>query len=165
MDIGSGKGWPESELSNFPPAPFIFRGLPVSSMEGLVQSFKFKSPAMQKHVMTLVGRAAKFKGKKKNWWRTQTLFWQGREIDRHGEEFQQILDEAFEAMFTQNSTKRRALLATGDAVLTHSMGKNDPSKTVLTTAEFCSRLTRIRAQLRCGKLQPVIREPQPAQKS
>ena len=161
MDIGSGKGWPESELSNFPPAPFTFRGLPVSSMEGLVQSFKFKNPEMQKHVLTLVGRAAKFKGKKKNWWRTQTLFWMDKEIDRHGEEYQKLLDEAFEAMFTQNPSKRRALLATGNAVLTHSIGKNHPSKTVLTTSEFCSRLMRIRADLRSGKLRPVIRETQP----
>ena len=158
MDIGSGHGWPESELSNFPPAPFMFQDLPVASMEGLLQSFKFTSSDMQKHVMTLVGRAAKFKGKKKNWWRTQTLWWMGEEIDRHGEEYQKLLDEAFVAMFTQNAAKRRALLASGDAVLTHSMGKNDPHKTVLTTTEFCRRLTRIRADLKSGSLLPIVKE-------
>ncbi len=44
MDIGAGKGWPESALSNFAPHPFTFRGLPVASMEGLLQSFKDKGP-------------------------------------------------------------------------------------------------------------------------
>jgi len=116
-------------------------------MEGLLQSFKFSSPEMQVFVCTLVGKAAKFKGKKKKWFRTQTLFWQGREIDRHSDEFQTMLDEAFECMFTQNEGAKRALLATGKAVLTHSMGKTRASETVLTQQEFCSRLMRIRAKL------------------
>src|SRR5262249_21324369 len=120
MDIGSGHGYPAAALSNFSPHAFVFRGIPVASMEGLLQSFKEKTPDMQKHVMTLVGRAAKFKGKKKKWWRTQTLFWQGTPIDRHSDEYQALLDEAYTAMFTQNESARRALLATQNAVLTHS---------------------------------------------
>lgn len=147
MDIGSGKGWPAAALSNFSPHPFVFRGIQVASMEGLLQSLKFENPDMQKHVMTLVGKAAKFKGKKKKWWRTQTLFWQGTPIARDSDEYQALLDEAFTAMFTQNESARRALLATGDAVLTHSIGKSNPKETVLTEREFVSRLMRIRSQL------------------
>lgn len=147
MDIGSGSGWPSASLSHFSPHPFVFRGVACASMEGLLQSFKFSSPEMQVFVCTLVGKAAKFKGKKKKWFRTQTLFWQGREIDRHSDEFQTMLDEAFECMFTQNEGAKRALLATGKAVLTHSMGKTRASETVLTQQEFCSRLMRIRAKL------------------
>jgi predicted NAD-dependent protein-ADP-ribosyltransferase YbiA (DUF1768 family) len=147
MDIGSGSGWPSAALSNFSPHSFVFRGIPCASMEGLLQSFKFSNPDMQVFVCTLVGKKAKFKGKKKKWFRTQTLFWQGREIDRHSDEFQAMLDEAFESMFSQNAGARRALLATRDAVLTHSIGKSKPSETVLTQQEFVSRLTRIRAML------------------
>lgn len=146
MDIRSGTS--AAALSNFQPRPFVFRTFEVASMEGLVQAFKFKSPEMQVHVMTLVGLAAKFKGKKKKWFRTQTLWWQGTEIDRHSSEYQQLLDEAFEALFFGNEAAARALLATGDAVLTHSIGKSDPSRTVLTTSEFCSRLMRIRTELK-----------------
>jgi predicted NAD-dependent protein-ADP-ribosyltransferase YbiA (DUF1768 family) len=146
MDIGSGSGWPSSALSNFSPHGFWFRGIWVESMEGLLQALKFENPEMQKFVCTLVGRKAKFKGKKKKWFRTQTLFWQEQPIDRHGPEYQALLDEAFEAMFTQNLSARRALLATANAVLTHSMGKIKPSETVLTRSEFCSRLMRIRAK-------------------
>jgi len=147
MDIGSGKGWPAATLSNFSRHPFEFRGIQVASMEGLLQSLKFEDPDMQKHVITLFGRVAKFKGKKKKWWRTQKLFWQGTPIDRHSDEYQTLLDEAFTAMFTQNESARRALLATQNAVLKHRIGKSDPRQTVLTEREFCSRLMRIRAQL------------------
>ena len=147
MDIGSGTGFPSATLSNFAPHPFIIDGVQCNSMEGFLQSLKFSSPEMQIEVCKLVGKAAKFKGKKKKWWRTQTLFWQGKEISRHSEEYQQLLDRAFKAL-AQNTSFQKALLATGDAVLTHSIGKTNPSETVLTRSEFCSRLTQIRKELR-----------------
>lgn len=146
MDIGSGKGYPSSALSNFAPHAFYFRGFLVASMEGLLQSLKFKSPEMQVFVMTLVGMMAKRKGANKNWRETQTLWWQGKPMDRHSDEYQRFLDEAYEALFSQNESARKALLATNDAVLTHSIGKGKANDTVLTRQEFCSRLMRIRAQ-------------------
>jgi predicted NAD-dependent protein-ADP-ribosyltransferase YbiA (DUF1768 family) len=148
MDIRSGMGYPESALSNFSPHPFVLDGVEIASMEGFLQSLKFSDPEMQRYVCTLVGRRAKFKGKKKKWKRTGKLFWQGKEIDRFSDEYQLLLDRAFEAMFYRNEAARRALLATGHAVLEHSVGKKDPSETILTRSEFCSRLTRIRERLR-----------------
>jgi hypothetical protein len=115
-------------------------------MEGFLQSLKFKNPEMQKYVCTLVGIKAKSKGKKKKWFRDQKLYWQGEVIDRHGEEYQELLDRAFEAMYECSGSFRRALLASGNATLTHSIGKNKESETVLTTREFCSRLTKLRAK-------------------
>lgn len=147
MDIGSEEGWPESALSNFTPHSFTFRGFAVASMEGLLQSLKEACPEKQQQIMTLVGRAAKFQGKKRKWWKTQTLFWQGKPIGRQSAEFQELLDEAFLAMFSQCQPARLALLATGSEVLEHSSGKSDPRQTVLTSAEFTSRLTCIRQQL------------------
>ena len=146
MDIGSGSGFPSSALSNFAPHPFIIDGIQCNSMEGFLQSLKFQNPEMQKTVCLLVGKAAKFKGKKKKWWKTQILYWQGKEFKRSGEEYQYLLDRAFNAL-AQNSSFQRALLATGDAVLTHSIGKNKITETVLTRNEFCSRLTAIRTRL------------------
>jgi hypothetical protein len=115
-----------------------------------LQSLKFKDIEMQKYVCTLVGRGAKFKGKKKKWYRTQTLWWQGVEIDRHGKEYQELLDKAFNALST-NQSFQKALLATGDAVLTHSLGKTKESETVLTQKEFCSRLMKIRQKIKNTK--------------
>ena len=147
MDIGSGSGFPSATLSNFAPHPFVIDGVECNSMEGFLQSLKFSNPEMQKEVCKLVGKAAKFKGKKKKWWRTQTLYWQGIEIPRDSQEYQDLLDRAFNAL-AQNSGFRAALLATGNSVLTHSIGKTKITETVLTRQEFCSRLTKIREELR-----------------
>ena len=66
MDIGSGNGYPCATLSNFASHHFVFDGVECNSMEGLLQSFKFKDFEMQKEVCKLVGKKAKFKGKKRN---------------------------------------------------------------------------------------------------
>ena len=108
------------------------------------------NPEMQKHVCTLVGKAAKFKGKKKKWWKTQTLYWRGEAIPRDSERYQELLDKAFNAL-AENYSFRRALLATQNATLTHNMGKKKPSETVLTKNEFTSRLTTIRSRLQNEK--------------
>lgn len=106
MDIGSGNGYPESALSNFAPHQFEIDGITCHSMEGFLQSLKFQNPDMQVHVCTLVGKKAKFKGKKKKWYRSQTLYWQGQEINRHGQEYQDLLDKAFEALGQNQGFKK-----------------------------------------------------------
>jgi len=143
MDIGSDNEWPAAALSNFAPYEFVIGGIECNSMEGFLQSLKFKDPAMQKVVCKLVGRAAKSKGKKQNWQQTQTLWWQGKEVDRHSAEYQALLDKAFAAL-AQNPEFKRTLLATKNAVITHSIGKIDPQATLLTQSEFCLRLMKIR---------------------
>ena len=143
MDIASGNGYPSSALSNFAPHPFEIDGIKCNSMEGFLQSLKFKNPEMQKEVCTLVGRQAKFKGKDKKWWTTQTLWWQGVELDRHGEEYSKLLDRAYEAL-SKNDGFKRALLSTNNSSLTHSIGNTDASHTILTRQEFCSRLLALR---------------------
>lgn len=147
MDIGSGSDYPSCALSNFAPHPFVFRGVECASMEGLLQSFKFSSPEMQKHVCTLVGKAAKFKGKKKKWWQTQTLYWEGQPIKRDSQEYQDMLDEAYDCL-CKNEGFRKALIATGNATLSHSMGKSNIHETVLTSSEFCGRLRKLREKLK-----------------
>jgi hypothetical protein len=101
---------------------------------------------MQIEVCKLVGKAAKFKGKKKKWWRTQTLYWQGVEYKRDSKEYQELLTRAF-AELGKNTSFQKALLATGTANLTHEIGKTKISETVLTRQEFCGRLMAIRAKL------------------
>ena len=114
MDIGSCHGYPADALSNFAPHPFVLDGIECNSMEGFLQSLKFSNPDMQREVCKLVGRAAKFKGKKKNWYVKQVLYWQGKEIPRDSDEYQMLLDRAYIAMATQNRGFQCALLATKD---------------------------------------------------
>lgn len=148
MDIGSTNGYPSAALSNFAPHPFKFDGVEIASMEGFLQSLKFKNPEMQKYVCTLVGRAAKFKGKDKNWYREQKLYWQGQEFKRDSKEYQILLNRAYNALYQQNEGFRKALEASKPGILTHSIGKTKENETVLTQSEFCGRLMK----LRMGKL-------------
>lgn len=150
MDIGSSNGYPNSALSNFAPHPFELDGVKCNSMEGFLQSLKFSNPEMQEHVCSLVGIAAKRKGRGKKWFRTQTLYWKGKEIKRDSEEYQILLNRAYNALY-QNEGFRNALLATKDATLTHSIGKNKITDTVLTTREFCSRLTLLRSGIKLAE--------------
>lgn len=148
MDIGSKNGYPASALSNFAPHPFEIDGIQCNSMEGFLQSLKFESKEMQEYVCSLVGYAAKKKGKNKNWRDKQTLYWKGVPIKRDSEEYQTLLNRAYNALY-ENGKFQSALKATNNATLTHSIGKNKKNETVLTTQEFCSRLTYLRDK---GKL-------------
>jgi len=143
MDIGSGNKYPSNALSNFAPHPFVIDGIACNSMEGFLQSLKFKSPEMQEEVCKLVGYAAKKKGRNKNWQQSQILYWQGTEIQRKSKEYQDLLDRAYEQL-NKNTKFRKALEATHGATLTHSIGRSKESETVLTKSEFCSRLTKLR---------------------
>lgn len=148
MDIRSGKDYPAGALSNFSPYPFTVDGVECNSMEGFLQSLKFKNPDMQKHVCTLVGLKAKRMGANKNWQQRQTLYWRGEEINRSSREYSDLLWRAYRNLYHGNQKAKNALLATGDANLTHSIGRSKKSETVLTKNEFCSILTRIREELR-----------------
>lgn len=146
MEVGgNNKTYPGRNLSNFFPHPFTFRGIEVASMEGFLQGLKFKSPEMQREVFKLVGFAAKKKGAPKNWQQSQTLWFQGNPIPRRSETYQSLLDEAYDAMYEQNTAFRKALTDVPvDAVLTHSIGRTNESETVLTIREFIGRLNKLR---------------------
>ena len=147
MDIKSGKTYPSCALSNFSPHPFELDGVECASMEGFLQGLKFKNPDMQVEVCKLVGFAAKKKGSKKNWKQEGVLWWKGESIDRFADEYQELLDRAYDAI-AKNSGFRKALLASNDAVITHSIGKRKEKDTILTTREFCGRLMRLRAKIK-----------------
>lgn len=148
MDIGSGNGYPSANLSNFSPHPFVIDGVECNSMEGFLQSLKFSNVDMQKEVCKMVGFQAKRKGSNRNkqWKQSQILHWLGREYPRKSDEYQELLDKAFDALAT-NKKFQKALLASGNATLRHSIGRTKESETVLTIREFCSRLTKIRTRL------------------
>lgn len=148
MDIGSKYSGVAGKLSNFTPRPFIFKGIKCNSMEGLLQGFKFKDSEMQKYCCTLTGFKAKKFGSKKNWKTTQTLWWQGKAIKRGSDEYQQLLNDAYDALYTTNEKAKKTLLASGVANLTHDIGRTKTNETILTRREFCSRLMKIRSKLK-----------------
>lgn len=149
MNIGSKNGYPSSALSNFAPHKFKFDGVECASVEGVLQSLKFDKEHIQVEVCKLVGLAAKRRGSERNyaWKRVQTLWWKGNPINRHSEEYQLLLDRIFDTVAEQNAGFRKALLATENAVLKHTIGRTNPKDSVLTQTEFVRRLTKIRNKL------------------
>ena len=144
MDIGKGSGGVAGRLSNFTPRRFIFDGVECNSIEGVLQSFKFKNVDMQKEVCKLVGMVAKKKGSNKNWQQYQKLYWNGKEYKRDSKEYQELLDRLYQTVYDQNENYRRDIQSCKSVTFTHSIGKNKKSETVLTSQEFCSRLTKLR---------------------
>jgi hypothetical protein len=144
MNIGSGNAYPANVLSNFAPHPFIFDGVPVASMEGLLQAFKFDKWPIQQEVCKLVGIGAKRRGSKKNWQRKQILWWNNVPYRRDSKVYRALLNRAYKAMFDQSDSFRRALKSSGNSTLTHTIGRNNSSETVLTSREFCSILSELR---------------------
>lgn len=147
IDISSGECELGNSLSNFTEYEFEFDGVPCASMEGLIQSLKFDDPQRQREICLMFGRKAKRKGQRRKWWLTRKLFWKGREFNRKGSEYQELLDGAFDAL-SKNNEFSSALKRTGEADLTHSLGKEDQNLTVLTESEFCSRLIRLRKKMK-----------------
>ena len=143
MDIDSTGKYPSNALSNFAPHPFEIDGIRCNSMEGFLQSLKFKNVDMQRYVCSLVGRAAKYKGSEKKWQKNQTLYWNGKEYKRDSEEYQLLLNKAYNALY-KNQGFQKALEASKPAILSHSIGRNKISETVLTQTEFISRLMKLR---------------------
>lgn len=151
-DIGSKCDYPLNKLSNFACSPFEIDGVHCMSMEGFLQSLKFKEPEMQKEICKLVGYGAKKRGYGKNWWTKQVLYWNGVEYKRDSQEYQDLLDRAYFEL-SKNDGFRKALLMTGDSNLTHSIGKMKQSETILTRQEFCSRLMKLREILKAESIE------------
>lgn len=152
MDIWIDAPFPACGISNFARNLFVFESVPVVSMEGLLQAFKFPEIDMQDKLCLMEGIIAKNRGKAMNstWQKNQTLYWRDRAYERSSIAYQGLLDRAYLALASQSKDFRLALRSSGTAVLTHRIGHNNPKETILTEAEFISRITRLRSYLLVG---------------
>ena len=149
LDIHSKGDYPSCALSNFAEHPFVLDGVECQSMEGFLQSLKFRNPQKQRQVCLLSGKAAKNAAKHTfsglRWKITGKLYWQGKTRKRLSDEYQILLDRAYDELY-KNEGFRAALKSTDGLILCHSIGRKDRRKTVLTEYEFISRLERLRKQ-------------------
>lgn len=152
LDIGSKGGYPAGDLSNFTARTFELDFVECGSMEGFLQALKFDKTHIQVEVCKLIGVNAKRRGSERNsqWKLKRGLWWQGEFYERKSEDYQRLLDRAYLSMAKCNEKFRQALLDSGDLILTHRMGKSSEYDTVLTQAEFCNRLMKLRNLLRKG---------------
>ena len=144
IDIYSKGEYPSNVLSNFYPNEFIFDGVKCGSMEGFLQSLKYRNAKKQRKICTLSGKEAKKKGKYKLLWKlTNNIHWQGKKIKRTSAEYKKLIQNAYEAL-SQNQEFFNAIKATDNKTLTHSIGSHDERKTILTEKEFIDCLNYIR---------------------
>lgn len=146
LDIKAKAPFPAGALSNLAAHEFIIDGIVCASMESFLQGLKVAVAAEQATFCALAGAEARGRGQRYDWKTTGTLWWLGNGIDRLSADYQSLLDRAYDALFEQSKKFRDALAATGVATLCHSLGKDDPTETILTTEEFISRLVRLRAR-------------------
>lgn len=146
-DIHSKDEYPSCALSNFAKHEFYIDDVKCSSIEGFLQSLKFRNVKKQKQVCLLSGKDAKNSTRRTlaqiRWRITHNLYWQGKQINRFSDEYQKLIDRAYNEL-SKNTDFIKALEKVGEKELVHSIGKNDTRKTVLTEYEFISRLNRIR---------------------
>lgn len=149
LDIYSTEPYPSDALSNFYPHAFEIDGVSCASMEGFLQSLKTKNTALQEKVCGLAKKEAKFFFSRKiqnlRWKLTGNLYWKGKAVKRTSDEYQLLLDRAYDALYT-NPAFVKALIDSDGKRLTHKCGKHDTGKTVLTEYEFISRLLKLRAR-------------------
>ena len=149
IDIHSRKSGLAGDLSNLKERFFFFDEVPCASLEGPIQALKYSDPTTQRRICMLSGREAQKKGQEMNetWKSQQVLWWKGRKYPRNSTDYQKLLDELYASAF-DSVIFQKSLLDTGDAELIHTISKDDPTDTVLTVYEFCSRLTKERDRLR-----------------
>ncbi len=145
VDIWSKNPYPADVLSNLHSNEFRFDGMVCGSMEGFLQSLKYKDPDKQRLVCSMKGKNAK-NISTSDWQTNQIVWWSGRAIDRQSEEFLKLVGSAYQAMFEQNESFRSALMSTRGMTLYHTRGEHNPFKTILTEQEFCTILTNMREQ-------------------
>ena len=131
-------------LSNLAHKEFVLDGIQFQCLEGFLQAVKTDIPSLQKAICAMEGFPAKRRGSKIDWWTMQTLYWNGKAYGRHTQEYQELIDRAFQACYDQCPAFRTRLAETGNATITHTIGKDDPTQTILTISEFVDRLIRLR---------------------
>lgn len=146
IDIYSKGEYPSDALSNFAAYEFEVDGVKCESMEGFLQSLKFRNVKKQREICLLVGKKAKFSAGRLRtfiWKFTQNLYWNGRKYKRSSSEYQELITKAYDCLW-ENEKFRNALLSTADEPLCHKMGGHNIRKTVLTEQEFIGQLNRLR---------------------
>ncbi len=143
MDIWSKSPYPANVLSNLYDNAFRFDEVACGSMEGFLQSLKYKDVARQQEICRMSGKEAK-RMSLSDWQIDQIVWWRSKAVDRQSAEFQNLVQNAYQAMYEQNETFRNALAQTTGQKLYHSRGEQDPRKTILTEKEFCDTLTILR---------------------
>lgn len=145
--------WPGNILSNFAETPFVIDDVYCTCSESFIQSLKLSDAIEQKAFCLFQGQEAWEKGSKN----TEVIFasgkvwWRGVAYRLHSLEHFDLVKKGLSAKFSQSEKAREALLATGEAILTHNFGQRPGKKQSLPVDIFCQIVTEIRLEIGSGK--------------
>ena len=151
INVGYKRSGPYAKaLSNLFPYEFEFKGKKLHSIEAFFQGIKFKDIDMQNLVFAYDSLNSNYVKVCSNydWKETGILYWQGEEIDRYSEEYDDLIDEMYISAI-QNPLYRN-LLKTCDREIIHTIGGKEKSDTVFTRYEFEKQLNCIKDFLNKG---------------
>ena len=135
-------------LSNLFPYEFTFREKKLHSIESFFQGIKFKDVNMQNMVFNYSGLDSnRIKiCSEYDWKKTGILYWQGEEIDRFSDEYENIVDELYISAI-QNPLYRNLLKICNKQII-HTMGAKEKEDTVFTRYEFEKELNCLKEFLK-----------------
>ena len=123
-------------LSNLFPYEFEFKGFKLNSIECFFQGIKFKDKDLQSKLFKYSGKEALVlqKSSDYNWKETGIVYWQGMEIKRDSEEYDELVTELYVSAI-QNEFYRNAIKNCNLPII-HAIGETDKNNTVFTRYEF-----------------------------
>ena len=132
-------------LSNLYPYEFEFRGFRLQSIESFFQATKFQDPDIQRLVFAYKGTDAYHiqAASSYHWKETGILYWQGTPINRYGQDYERLVDEAYIAA-AQNPFYRQALKNVTKPII-HSIGQTSKSESIFNREEFERQINSLSA--------------------
>lgn len=128
---------------------FIFHGIKIKSVEGFLQSLKYKDNYIKSHLINCYGNEIRFletQNLDKDSYYSGDLYFEGKTIDRYDIKYQELLNELYLSL-CYSSVFEKSLINTGNRELLYSSGIEDPTRTLLTSRELVDRLKIIRDAL------------------
>lgn len=136
-------------LSNLCNYQFTLDGIICDSMEGFLQSLKFKDELDAARLRRMYGTKCFKEGQAGNGWKIgQVLWWNGKGYQRSSKEYALLIERAYNALFEQNEVFSDALFMSRFCELRHDFGKVDMMDSVLTRIEYIYNLYRLRARFK-----------------
>ena len=122
-------------LSNLFPYEFKFKGKKLSSIEAFFQGIEMQNLVLKYSALNsnYVKVCSGY-----DWKETGIVYWQGKEIDRYSQEYDDLIDELYISAI-QNPLYRN-ILKTTDKEIIHTMGGKEKQDTVFTRYEFEKQL-------------------------
>lgn len=143
---------PESSLlSNLYPHPINIPGyIHYASMEAFLRGLCWggTEETIKNEIALLFGKnAINVKYILPDWRKTQKLYWLTNVIERESNEYQDLIHYAYDCLYESSRLFRMALFKSKGKIFIHSIGKNNPKETLLTSAEFIHYLDIERERL------------------